>query len=536
MTALWSIIRVVMSASPKAMLRGAALAIVVLAMGVALLGLSGWFIVATGAAGLAGIGIAFDVFRPSAGVRFLALGRTGARYGERILTHDATLRALAVLRVRLLRGLSWRDGRALTALRGEEALNRIVGDVDAIDGILLRLVIPVVATVVTLLGVSVLLTWLADPVFVAILWGALVGPAAAVVFAAARRTIGHSARQEAGAQVLRASLITTLRDRDSLIVAGRMSRAQAELGQQDAHLRSEARALDRVDRATGVALTGVLALAGALALGVGGWLVQQSALPAAPAVIAFFVTLALAEGILPLRRAAAEFGRLRDASARINAMLTTDPTGTAPVPTRAPDAPVLQVPALNLTMGPGDGVALIGKSGAGKTTMLLQIAGVLDGGPGALLDGCPIGDWPEGPLREHVTMVPQRSALMAGSVRDNLTLVGAATDDTLWEVLEAVDLAEMLRGRDGLDTPLGEGGRGLSGGQMRRMALARAMLRRPRLLLLDEPTEGLDRETADRMLHALRSYLPDAAILAVLHRNSEHPVFDRVIRLNAEDA
>merc|ERR1712025_419406 len=107
-------------------------------MGAALLGLSGWFVTAAGLAGIAGIGIGFDMFRPSAGVRFLALGRAAARYGERVLTHDATLRALTALRVSLLRGQARRDARGLARLRGETALTRIVADVDALDGLALR--------------------------------------------------------------------------------------------------------------------------------------------------------------------------------------------------------------------------------------------------------------------------------------------------------------------------------------------------------------------------------------------------------------
>ena len=118
MKRLWQVLRLLWKAEPWAMWRGAALAVAVLVMGAALLGLSGWFITATGIAGIAGVGIAFDVFRPSAGVRFLALGRAGARYGERLLTHDATLRALARLRVTLLQRLERFPMPELRRLRG----------------------------------------------------------------------------------------------------------------------------------------------------------------------------------------------------------------------------------------------------------------------------------------------------------------------------------------------------------------------------------------------------------------------------------
>ena len=112
---LWQIYRLLWRADKRAMRRGLALSVAVLVAGAALLGLSGWFITAAAAAGLAGAGAVFDVFRPSAGVRFLALGRTAARYGERLLTHDATLRALANLRVRLLAGIAARPWRRSAA-------------------------------------------------------------------------------------------------------------------------------------------------------------------------------------------------------------------------------------------------------------------------------------------------------------------------------------------------------------------------------------------------------------------------------------
>ncbi len=119
MTAFLRILRLLVSADPWSLARGALMSVVVLLMGAGLLGLSGWFITATGLAGLAGLGIAFDVFQPAAGVRALALGRAAARYGERLLTHDATLRALAALRVSILRGHATRDASALMRLRSE---------------------------------------------------------------------------------------------------------------------------------------------------------------------------------------------------------------------------------------------------------------------------------------------------------------------------------------------------------------------------------------------------------------------------------
>jgi ATP-binding cassette subfamily C protein CydC len=129
-------------------------------------------------------------------------------------------------------------------------------------------------------------------------------------------------------------------------------------------------------------------------------------------------------------------------------------------------------------------------------------------------------------------MVPQRSALIAGTICDNLALAGPVGAAEMWAALEAADIARAIRERGGLGMQLGEGGSGLSGGQARRLAIARALLRRPQLLLLDEPTEGLDDATAARVLDGIRRMLPGTAILAALHRHSEHPLFGQTVALD----
>ncbi len=531
MRPLLNILRRLLTASPGAMARGALLAVLVLIMGAALLGLSGWFITATGVAGLAGIGIAFDVFRPSAGVRLLALGRTAARYGERLLTHDATLRALAVLRVDLLRRQAGQGARPLMRLRGEAALTRIVADVDALDGLVLRLFLPALAALVTHAVAFAMLAWLSGlPVAVAVAAGYLPGAALALWWLG-RRAMAPSETGERQAQALRTGLIDAMRDRAALVLSGGLPGREAALAGHDADARAAARELDRLDRRAGVAMAALSSVAATLALLAGGWLVSLGGSPA-PAAIGFFVALALAEALPPLRRGVGELGRMVAAARRVD--ITAPETGGGAAP--ASDGPLLVVDdgALSVRIEPGDGVALTGPSGAGKTTLLLKIAGLWPAGDTRIaIAGTAPADWPEDALRDTLTLVPQRSVLIGGTIRDNLTLAAppGTTDDALWQALDAVDLASALRGRDGLDTLLGEGGAGLSGGQARRLTLARAILRRPRLLLLDEPTEGLDDATAARVLDGLRAALPDTAILATLHRNAGHRVFDECKRV-----
>lgn len=532
MNAVLRIARVLVSADRKAMWRGALLSVAVLVMGAALLGLSGWFISATGLAGLAGIGIAFDVFRPSAGVRFLALGRAAARYGERLLTHDATLRALAALRVVLLRGYARGGARALARLRGQEALTRIISDVDALDGVILRLILPALAALVTQLLVFLCLIWLVGPsvaLVIAVIY--LIG-GAVLAWRFARRSIAPSRQAENTGQALRRSVIDMIRDREALILASTLPRTEDKLLHMDLETRQAGRLLDQTDRALGVWMSMLVAVVAMAAFLAGGALLDAGRIGAAQAVIGLFVALALAEALLPLRRGIAELGRIVTAAGRVVPLI-------GPASARAPIANnksgtllTIDQPTLALKLGPGEAVAVTGPSGVGKTTLLMQIAG-LEAAGGIHIRGTAPEEWPDADLRDLLCMLPQRSTLIAGTIRENLTLSGDHDDSALWAVLEALNMAAALHARQGLDTRLGEGGGGFSGGQTRRLALARCLLRQPAILLLDEPTEGLDPIQSDTILSAIRAFLPNALIIAAMHRGADHAIFDQNLRINS---
>ncbi len=545
MTALWRIFRLILREQPTALWRGAALSFVVLAMGAALLGLSGWFITAAAAAGLAGTGAVFDVFRPSAMVRFLALGRAAARYGERVLTHDATLRALESLRVRLLGGFVAASYPRMIRIRGAQALNRLTADIDVLDGVALRLVLPVMAGVMTQMVVFVVIWALVGlPVALWIFVGYVFG--GAVIFVqATRKSAGLSRRAEAAAQAFRSCLIDLIRGRRDLAVQGKL------VAQSDLVLAAERRRRtlqiqqDRAARLTGAALQvlAVLVAGGALWLGI--TMVQAGDFAPEFAALGFFAALALAETIAPLRRAASDLGRMAEAARRVSREISVSPPDTAPsasagghlaIDTVRLTRPISNVPVLDdftLGVSPGETVALTGPSGSGKSTLLLSVAGLHPVASGMItIGGLPVCDWDEASLRDTVALLPQRSVLMSGSVADALRLAAPDSDAaTMWHVLEAVQLAEVMRARDGLNTVLGPRGEGLSGGEGRRLVLARVLLRRPKVLLLDEPTEGLDETTAQAVLVGIRRVLPDSAILIAAHRQIETGFADRTVSL-----
>jgi ATP-binding cassette, subfamily C, bacterial CydC len=546
MKALWAVFWLILRDQRIAMLRGAALSVVVLAMGAALLGLSGWFITAAAAAGLAGTGTMFDVFRPSAAVRFLALGRAATRYGERMLTHDATLRALESLRLRVLGSHLGAAYPRMIRVRGAEALNQLTADIDALDGVPLRLVLPVLAGAMVQIMAVVALWWLVDPLVALWVVGGYLFGAALILAWFARITVPLSRRAEMAAQAFRSRLIDLIRGRRDLAVYGQLTGQNQEVqGAEDRRLALR-RVLDRTESRAGAALAALVSLVAAGALGIGFSMAQSGQIAPAFAALSFFATLALAETLAPLRRTVSDLGRMADAARRVERSLV-EPMPADDLANAVVGPMGLQITSLtlnrpgtswpilkdfSLAVQPGDTVAITGASGSGKSTLLLAVAGLHPLAAGQIRIGnLALQEWLEVELRANLTLLPQRSTLMAGTVAEALRIACPADDASLWRVLAAVRLDTVIAAKGGLAARIGPRGEGLSGGEARRLALARAMLRAPQILLLDEPTEGLDDMTAKAVLQGLRVYLPHAAILLASHRTVETACADRCIAL-----
>ena len=495
--------------------RAALLAAVVLLAGSGLLALSGWFITASAIAGLTA-GAMFDVFRPAASVRGLALIRTAARYAERMLGHDATLRAVAGLRGAVLAGLAALPWGQMQQLRRGPALARVVADTDTLDGLPLRIVLPALAALTAFAGAFALIAWLASWQMALWVCGAHLGTALVAGGWGLRRSTAVARQAAQAERDFRSHALDLIAARDDLAVHGRLPAQIARAMAAEAHATRLTARLEAVERAVALTqeLARIAAMAGALGLGATG--IRLGLFGPAIAAMCFFAAMALAEATAPLRRAVADWGRIRDAAGRVAPML-----GQA-----LPAAATTSSPALPLQIGDmqvvaGDVLAIAGPSGAGKSTLLGRIAGLIAPAPGQplTLAGRPIADWPETDLRAALVLVPQRVALIAGTLRENLALAApAASDEDMRKVLRAMRL-DQLRG--GLDLRLGDGGAGLSGGESRRVALARALLREPRILLLDEPTEGLDEATARQVMASILSNTRGIAVVFASHRSSD---------------
>ncbi|MGV2125537.1 thiol reductant ABC exporter subunit CydC [Agrobacterium vitis] len=534
------------------LLIGTLLTAVVMLAGIALLGLSGWFITAAGVAGAAGAGLTFDVFRPSAGVRFLALGRAAARYGERLSTHDATLQVLADLRVDLLQSFLRKPILELMRIRGSERLQQFTADVDALDGLALRLLMPAVAALSVLTLSFLVIGFLADFVVAgsmvaiflvfALMAGWLVTVSARLPSRRAHRALW----------ALRMRLIDTLRGRSELALARRLPAAEIHVLEASQRVQQGQSALDLAERKGAFLVAAGATLAAAAVLTLCSISVVSGQLSPECAALAFFAALGLAELVMPLTRGLCEIGKMSDAAQRIEPLLQQYPetaADTGPAPSsRSEGEPLMVVDVVRIVNGQrllvddlsfklkaGETVALVGPSGGGKTTFLNVTAGLREPERGnVLLRGVASHRMPERDRFRLLGYFSQRSSLVSGTVRENLLLAKPDADpEQLAQVLATVRLYDALASRGGLDTCLGEGGRGLSGGETRRLALARILLRRPAILLLDEPTEGLDRETAIGVLQSIREHLPEAAILMASHRPEEVDFADRALIIGA---
>ena len=526
-----------------------AVAAIATAAGVALMAIAGAFVTGMALAGLAGRG--FDYFTPSAMIRAAAILRTGGRWVERVTGHAATFRLSAEFRTRLFERLERIAPAGLADLASGDLLALLKTDVDRAELVHLRLVAPL--AVALLVGAGAV-AFAADRLAAAgLALAALLlvsGVALPALLAGLGRTTGRTvARASAD---LRRDLHDPLRGLAPRLLPGTAAEAGADLDR--AHrdrLAAEAR-LGRLSAAgeAAVGLSGDLAVVAMLALGGGALAVGRLA----GADLGLLVLLAVAtfEAIAPLPAAFAGSGAMLASLDRIFALADRTPPVADPPAPRAPgdghDLALVGVgftrpggrrallDRVDLTIPAGARVAVLGESGTGKSTLLDLLVRALDPDHGEIrLGGIPLPALALGELRRRVALVPQHPHVFTATLADNLRFVRpTANDDDLRAALAAVGLADRFgSGTAGLATLLGAEGVHLSGGEIRRLAVARGLLAAAPVLLLDEPTEGLDRESADRLIAALDAEAGARTLIVVTHDRAVAERMATVLGLSA---
>lgn len=534
---LWSIFRPIvalfLAERRSALLAGAVLAAATVLAGIALLGLSGWFITATAIAGLSSVtALVFDVFAPAAAIRFLALARTGARYGERLTTHDATLGVLAKLREQVFRNWAQPQAARMLLKRPAKLLFRLSADIDALDSLYLRILVPAAVALCTALAVAVAFG-LMHPLLGlgAASWLLLTG--LGIPLAAARFAKTPSRRRGHALESLRSKAIDLVAGQTDLIMAGRLAAQQDGVMKSDRRLDVADDVLNRIE----MFVTAAFGAASALLLGATLLAVAKLAgagtIGAPVAALGLLIALAALEPFAGLRRGAVELGRTMLAAQRIGPNMTALPSPERPgSPQNAlavhldnvfvcyDGSPLPSLQNLSLSLAVGERLALVGASGAGKSTLLALLAQEIEAVAGR------VKTLPS-------TLLTQRTELFQDSLRDNLRLADQnAHDAKLMDILAATGLGDFVAQLpEGLDTALGESGLGLSGGQARRLALARLLLRDTPLWLLDEPTEGLDGNTARDVLRRLEGHMRGRSVIIATHIRREAMVADRLVIL-----
>ncbi|WP_166836862.1 amino acid ABC transporter ATP-binding/permease protein [Rheinheimera pleomorphica] len=491
---------------------------------VTLLALSGWFISAAALAGLVSLGVGFDYFRPAAMIRLCAIGRTAGRYAERLSSHYAALGLLKDLRVSRFQLMA----QSKTAKHhSADDLQRLVSDIDLLDLFPLKVVAPWLSAI--LLSALLLLFWAllanslllaAIPLLIAALIVPLLGLSTAVKL---------SRQQADTAAQRRQALLEPLSLLANLVLWQRWQQQLQRFNQADRQLLTLQQRQQQLINRTVLLQHCLLGLSALLLLWQGGAALAQGQLKVPLLLAALLVLWALYEILTPLCHSVVALGLSLAARDRLNqlagptAAQTSGPVPTGPfklaasqLTARQPNA-IVGPHKISFTLSSGQLLFINGVSGAGKSTLLQALAGELPYRGELSLNGWPLSHWQ---LNHSIGYLPQQPDLFDLTLAQNLRL-GApdASDSELWQVLDDVALKTWAQQQpQQLDTLLGEYGAAVSGGQGRRIALARLLLTKRPILLLDEPFAGLDNLTAQQVAKVLQQRQQSGLLIIVSHQ------------------
>lgn len=521
-------------------------------------------------------------------VRALGVSRGVFRWLDRMATHDVALRGVVSLRTNLFTALASRTDDALTRLRRGDLLARIGDDAQELADHVIKAIVPgivsVVMFVVVLATIAPMSLLAALAMAFSLVLASVIAPLAAYRASRLSQDAVVSTRSQVSAQSLE-----ILDDATSLRVDGRLEDSLADLEQQQG---AHDAAIDRAALPSAIASSAVpasmvLAVLGSVLAAGTAWL--DGGASAGQIGVLLLLPLSSFEAATALPAAASQYARSRAAAVRLAdvvgpAATTTsapaspassgdmsanpahdtstgtlgteagstapgdadgdDPGGTAHLRAVSlmagwsTDAP--RVRDLDLDLAPGSRLAVVGASGSGKSTLLATLAGLLEPLAGSVqLDGVDIASLPPHQVRQQVVMLAEDAHVFATSVRENLRVVRGDLDDrTARSALHAVGLDEWVdQLPQGLDTMLGPDGTTVSGGERRRLLLARAVIRGRGILLLDEPTEHLDPARGDALLRSLltpgdTSLVPTGTtVVVVTHRAEAIPAGTPVLHV-----
>ncbi|QCE33101.1 thiol reductant ABC exporter subunit CydC [Acetobacteraceae bacterium] len=530
--------------------------------------LSGWLLAAAAAAGMGGLVVRnmFNIALPATGVRFFAISRIVARYGDRLLNHDAALRATGRLRAWCFQQLIPNSVRLSQMTRGGDFLGRFVTDTEKMGQVYLDVWLVVGTAFISSILAAILVACFSLScgllLFSALLSVGLFLPWLAGFFAAE-----HVLDNVKNMEKLQGELVEDMQGMPDILFCGtadmRLKQVENIQAQVNHSALKEVFRVNILRHLVPVFATVTLVLT--VILADRDYLINKISAPQ----IAMLALGALAafEFVAPLVDARLAWHRFKRANERVMALcglpekksetaylkdgksVTLATHISSDIALNRDNAHILVInevtlfypgqkfpvlDRLSLTLGKGERVAIIGPSGAGKTSLVRLLGGLMLPSSGRIsVKGSPLGEAEEGGAFQSVGVMAQDFHLFAGSVRDNLLLAcPGASKEEMWEALALAGLAdEVKQMENGLDTQVGEQGIRISGGQGRRLAAAQILLRKPELLILDEPTESLPSEVGTTLISSILNALPEAAVVCITHRQEPLAFMDRVLRL-----
>lgn len=512
---------------------GMLLAFATLSASIGLLTLSGWFISASAVAGLTIARETFNYMLPGGGVRGLAMSRTAGRWGERVVSHNATFKLLTDLRIFFFKKLAPLIPGRISNLRDADLLNRLVADVDAMDHVYLRLVSPVTVGVFGIFFLTLFLMWFDTSL------GLILGSILLIMlliwpvlfYKLGKRNGGELTQNKAD---LRVTTLDWIEGYSELTLFG------AEERYRNAILETQQKLM--ANQFVNANLTGMasaaLMLFNGLTLVLMLWLAADGVGGNAPdpfIALMAFATMASFELLMPIAGAFQHLGQTLSSARRLNEVILSEPEVQfadekldinkplditfSNVTFNYPDSERSVLNTVDLTIPATNKVAIVGQTGSGKSTLIQLLTRYWDPKKGYIsIAGIELTQWNESQLRESISVVSQRVDILNGSLRDNLLIAKPdANDEHLANILKDVGLEKLLE-NDGLDSWLGDGGRQLSGGEKRRVGIARAILHDAPILLLDEPTEGLDKQTEQSIMALFEKHFEGKTVIFITHR------------------
>ena len=535
------------------MLLGTLLATITVLANVGLLAISGWFLASMAAAGIAGVQM--NYFTPAGTIRFLAIVRTASRYAERLVTHNATFLLLSEIRVNMFATLSKLNNVDLAMRRSADLLNRLQNDVDALDKFYLNVLMPMM---VALLSVPIILLFMsaynanvALICFMGILLIGVVIPA----FLSASLTKNSHKETHLSAQ-LRAELSDTLTGLRELSIyqarTQQLNKCDRLNEQYNQQLFVRHKALANAD---GLTLLIVQMAMLASIVTIAPLVYTNSMVNVELAMLTLFV-LASFESVLLLPNAFIELPNVLKAAERLFTLQdkASDQSNhrSALIDARFDKNNIAltlnnisykydEHNALNnvsFMLKSRQKVAIVGRSGSGKTTLVNLLTGLWPLQQGSITLGDhnnaqDLHSLSSDSRANVINILAQQHHIFDGTLSENLRY--AKPSATKEEMLEAINLAQLEPWfnelQEGLKTRLGTGGRSVSQGQSRRIAIAQALLQNPAILVLDEPTEGLDNQSKQTVMNAIMHVMSDASVLTITHDPALLAKMDNIIWL-----